>query len=59
MKLILRFAILAVVVAGATAASIASAPSTLNSHQSGTAALPVPQCGPNLPTCPQPRGSAQ
>jgi hypothetical protein len=51
MKLALRIFALTVVVAGATAA--ATAPRTtppIASHQSATASLPIPGCGPYI--CP-------
>jgi len=51
MKLALRIFAFAVVVAGAAAASFSSAPSHSNpivSHQSATASLPSPGCGPGM-----------
>ncbi|HWE87116.1 MAG TPA: hypothetical protein VG267_19375 [Terracidiphilus sp.] len=55
MKLALRVFAFAVVVAGAAAASLSSsAPRAIASHQSATAALPVPGCGPKMPTCATP-----
>lgn len=51
MKLALRIFAFAVVVAGAAAASFSSSPSHTNaiiSHQSSTASLPVPGCGPGM-----------
>lgn len=52
MKLIVRIFALSVVVAGAVAAlkSPVSAHAMTN-HQSATAGLPVPTCGPGVPTC--------
>ena len=52
MKLIFRVFALAVVFAGAAAASVSS--STMHaipSHQSATASLPMPACGPGIPGC--------
>jgi hypothetical protein len=59
MKLVVRIFALTVVVAGAVAAvkSPASA-NAMISHQSATASLPVPTCGPNIPTCPSQSGSS-
>ena len=49
MKLALRVLLLSVVVAGAAAASVSSSPRhMLSSHQSATAGLPVPTCGPGM-----------
>jgi hypothetical protein len=58
MKLIIRVLALFVVVAGAAAASVSSSPrhTTFTSHQSATAGLPTPGCGPGI--CPPP-GSNQ
>ena len=54
MKLAIRIFALSVVVAGAAGASISSHGSNMiASHQSATASLPVPGCGPHVPTCPQ------
>lgn len=53
MKLVVRVFALSVVVAGAAAAAISpSAKPAIPSHQSATAANPIPQCVPGLPTCP-------
>jgi hypothetical protein len=53
MKLVVRILGLSVVLAGAAAASLSSStPKVLASHQSATAGLPIPVCGPNIPTCP-------
>ncbi len=49
MKLAFRVFVLSAVVAGAAAASVSSSPKhTLSSHQSATAGLPVPVCGPGM-----------
>jgi len=49
MKLAFRVFVLSVVVAGAAAASVSSSPKhILSSHQSATAGLPVPVCGPGM-----------
>ena len=61
MKLVVRIFALTVVVAGAAAAvkSPASA-NAMVSHQSATARMPVPTCGPNMPMCPtQPSSSVR
>jgi len=50
MKLAVRIFAFAVVIAGAAAASFSSSTHTLISHQSATAALPAPACGPGM-TC--------
>ena len=47
MKLAFRVLVLSVVVAGAAAASVSPAPKHI-SHQSATAGLPVPLCGPGI-----------
>jgi hypothetical protein len=58
MKLAIRIFALSVVVAGATAASVSSAPTHATpSRQAAAAKLPIPMCGPNVPTCPPPGGS--
>jgi len=58
MKLAIRIFALSVVVAGAAAASVSSATThAVPSRQAASASLPVPMCGPNLPTCPPPTGS--
>ncbi len=52
MKLAIRIFALSVVVAGAAAASVSSASTkAFPSHQAATANLPVPACGPGVPTC--------
>jgi len=49
MKLVFQVLILSVVVAGAAAASISSAPQHgMASHLSATSGLPVPGCGPGM-----------
>ena len=49
MKLAFRVFVLSVVVAGAAAASVSSTPKhAFSSHQSATAGLPVPSCGPGM-----------
>ncbi|MGA8085929.1 MAG: hypothetical protein WCA10_01400 [Terracidiphilus sp.] len=49
MKLVFRVFVLSLVVAGAAAASVSSSPKQmLSSHQSATAGLPVPSCGPGM-----------
>jgi hypothetical protein len=49
MKLAFRVLALSVVVAGAAAASVSSSPKhMISSHQSATAGLPVPGCGPGM-----------
>ena len=53
MKTIIRFAALAIVLAGAAAASFSSNARTLASHQSATAHNPIPLCAPGLPNCPR------
>lgn len=56
MKIVVRIFALSLVVAGAAAAGLSSSTSTvLASHQSATSGLPVPTCGPNVPTCPSTR----
>jgi hypothetical protein len=52
MRLAIRIFALSVVVAGAAAAATTSksAPA-VPSHQSATASLPTPGCGPYMPTC--------
>jgi hypothetical protein len=53
MKLAIRIFAFTVVIAGAAAASVSSSTThAVASHQSATSALPVPQCGPHVPTCP-------
>ncbi len=52
MKLAIRIFALSVVFAGVAAASVSSSTShVIASHQSATADLPVPMCGPHVPTC--------
>jgi len=51
MKLALRVFAFGLVLAGAAAASLSSQNHAFISHQSATSALPVPGCGPNVPTC--------
>jgi hypothetical protein len=53
MKLAIRIFALSVVFVGGAAAVLApkSAPA-VPSHQSATASLPTPGCGPHVPTCP-------
>jgi hypothetical protein len=50
MKLAFRVLILSIVVAGAAAASVSPSPkhAVVVSHQSATAGLPVPLCGPKI-----------
>lgn len=55
MKLAVRIFALSVVIAGAAAASFSSSTIHARSHQSATDTLPVPTCGPNIPTCPNGR----
>ena len=58
MKLAVRIFALCVVIAGAAAASVTSSNTkVVRSHQAATETLPVPACGPYVPTCPsQPSG---
>jgi hypothetical protein len=57
MKLAVRIFALSVVIAGAAAASLSSSTTHVRSHQSATETLPIPACGPHVPTCPtQPGG---
>jgi len=52
MKLAIRIFAMSLVVAGAAAASFSSATTTpVPSQQAVSARLPIPGCGPNLPTC--------
>jgi len=54
MKLAIRlFALLVVVAGGAATALTPKNAQLLPSHQSATAAFPIPTCGPGIPTCPQ------
>jgi hypothetical protein len=60
MKLFVRIFALSVVIAGAAAASVSS--STIHSvasHQSVTERMPIPACGPYVPTCPPPGQNGQ
>ena len=59
MKLAIRIFALSVVVAGAAAASVSSASmKAFPSHQSATASMPNPYCGPHM--CPtQPTGNVR
>ncbi|MGB8260514.1 MAG: hypothetical protein WCE75_09190 [Terracidiphilus sp.] len=60
MKLAIRVLALSIAVAGAAAASISTTTATtLPSHQAASAKLPVPGCGPNIPTCPPPGGTGK
>jgi hypothetical protein len=52
MKLAIRAFAFALIVAGAAAASVSSSNHGFITHQSATAGLPIPLCGPNMPTCP-------
>jgi hypothetical protein len=53
MKLVIRAFALCLVLAGATAATLSSSTSqSVPSHQSATAALPIPACGPWVPCQP-------
>ncbi len=52
MKLAIRIFALSVVFAGVAAASVSSSSvRVLASHLSATDSLPVPGCGPHIPTC--------
>ncbi|HEY3626407.1 MAG TPA: hypothetical protein VGL00_08980 [Terracidiphilus sp.] len=59
MKLVVRIFALTVVLAGAAAASLSSSTTHAISHQSATERLPVPACGPYVPTCPPPGQNGQ
>jgi len=60
MKLVVRIFALSVVIAGAAAASVSSSTTHMvRSHQSATETMPVPACGPYLPTCPPPNQNGQ
>jgi hypothetical protein len=60
MKFAVRLLSLSLVLAGAAAASLSSsAPSVMPSHQATLAALPVPACGPGVPTCPTKPGPSR
>jgi hypothetical protein len=53
MKLAIRIFALSVVFAGVAAASVSSTTRpAIPSHQSATASVPIPVCGPGIPTCP-------
>jgi len=53
MKLAVRIFALSIVFVGVAAASVSkTTPTALPSHQSATAANPVPLCAPGLPGCP-------
>lgn len=53
MKTAIRIVALAVVVAGAAAASVTHSGTTvIASHQAATASNPIPLCAPGLPGCP-------
>jgi hypothetical protein len=53
MKLAVRIFALSLVAAGAAAASFSpSASRAVVSHQAAAAGLPIPACGPGVPTCP-------
>ncbi|MGA2649504.1 MAG: hypothetical protein ABSF28_03225 [Terracidiphilus sp.] len=56
MKLAIRIFVLLIVFAGVAAASVSSSSTThvIASHQSATADLPTPGCGPGVPGCPPP-----
>lgn len=51
MRLVIRIFVLSVIVAGGAAAATTSKTPTmvLPSHQSATASVPVPACGPHMP----------
>ena len=60
MKLVVRIFALSVVIAGAAAASVSSSPMhVVRSHQSATETLPIPTCGPGMPTCAPPAQGQQ
>jgi hypothetical protein len=60
MKLVVRIFALSVVIAGAAAASVSSSTThAVRSHQAATETLPVPACGPYVPTCPPPNQNGQ
>lgn len=53
MKLVVRMFALSVVIAGAAAASLSSSTThAMASSQAVSSKLPIPACGPNIPTCP-------
>jgi Spy/CpxP family protein refolding chaperone len=49
MNTVVRVFLLGLVVVSAAAAATAPA---INSHQSVSASMPMPGCGPHVPTCP-------
>ena len=54
MKLAIRIFAFAMVVAGAAAATVSSSTShAVVRGQAVSTALPIPGCGPNMPTCPR------
>jgi len=60
MKLVVRIFALSVVIAGAAAASVSSSTThAVRSHQSATETMPIPACGPYVPTCPPPGQNGQ
>jgi nucleoside phosphorylase len=57
MKLAIRIFALTVVFVGVAAATVSSSNSdVIASHQAAATDLPVPQCGPGIPGCPQTGG---
>jgi hypothetical protein len=53
MKLGIRIIALSLFFTGVAAVSVSSAsPRPMASHQSATAAMPIPTCAPGLPGCP-------
>lgn len=57
MKLMVRTLAICAVIAGGAAVSLSTpTPHALPSHQSATAGLPVPLCGPWVPCPPEPTG---
>jgi len=55
MKLVVRIFALSVVIVGAAAASVSSSNThAVRSQQAATERMPVPACGPGIPTCPPP-----
>jgi hypothetical protein len=59
MKLAVRIFALSVVVAGAAAASVSSPSRSVVNHQSASSLLPIPGCGPHIPTCTPPPPDGQ
>ena len=54
MKIAVRAIALCVVIAGAAAATLSSSTThAMASSQAVSAKLPIPVCGPNVPTCPK------